>query len=157
MLFKSLKFISTIVLLTINISCVNKKLVNGQLPSAETLSTLKIGSDNKNLVKKILGHPSFEDNVGDNSIYYILSIREQLAFLDPELIDQKILQLRFNESNILQNIYFYNKDDAKKVAMSSNFTKTTGRKIGFLEQLISNFGVPGLGGSRQIIGSGKTK
>ena len=39
--------------------------------------------------------------------------------------------------------------------MSSNFTKTTGREISILEQMISNFGL-GMGAKGPILGSGRT-
>ena len=39
--------------------------------------------------------------------------------------------------------------------MSKNSTVTSGRKITFLEQLISNIGVPGMGRGGPIIGSGR--
>lgn len=41
------------------------------------------------------------------------------------------------------------------VAMSSLETKTSGSKETFLQQLIRNFGVPGMGKGGPIIGSGK--
>ncbi len=132
----------------------NRKIVNGQLPDPDLISTLKIGKDKKKLISKILGSPSFQGEFGDNSYYYVSSVTDQIAFLDPELLDQKIIHLKFNKLDILENVYFYQSNDAKEVSMSDNSTKTTGRKVGFFEQLISNFGLPGTKGP--IIGSGRT-
>lgn len=153
-----LKFLYSVILylfITLNISCVNTKVVNGQLPDADLVSTLKIGSDKKNVVKKILGSPSFEGELGDNSIYYVLSVSSKFAFLDPELINQKVLQVKFNNKNILEKVMLFRKDDIEKVVMSNNSTKTAGKKIGFFEQLISNIGVPGMGRGGPAIGSGR--
>ncbi len=153
MLKKILLFLTTILFIS-NTSCVSKKIINGQMPSGDNISTLKIGKDKRNIVKKILGSPSFNGGFGDNSIYYVLTVSDQVAFLEPSLINQKILQIKFDKNNILEDIFLYNKNDSKKIKMSSNFTKTTGKKISILEQLISNFGVP-VGGRSPVIGSGR--
>ena len=134
----------------------NKKVVNGQLPDAELLSTLKIGKDKKNLIIKLLGSPSFKGDLGDNSIYYYTSVQKSVAFLKPRLIDQKVLQLEFNKTNVLENVYLFSKDDGNEIKMSANSTKTSGKKIGLLEQIINNIGLPGMGRSGPIIGSGRT-
>ena len=52
-------------------SCINKKLVHGNLPEADLVSIIKIGEDSKKKIIKILGEPSFEGALGDNSFYYI--------------------------------------------------------------------------------------
>ena len=138
------------------ISCINQKVVNGQLPDAELLSTLKIGQDKKNIIEKVLGAPSFKGEFDDNSIYYYSGVYKSLAFLKPRLIDQKVLQLEFDRRDILKNVFLYGKDDATKVIMSKNETVTFGKKIGLIEQIINNIGLPGMGRSGPIIGSGRT-
>ena len=152
------KFLFSIVLclfFTLNISCVNTKVVNGQLPDANLLSALKIGKDKKDLVEKILGSPSFKGELGDNSIYYVFSVSSKIAFMDPTLIDQKVLQLKFDKENTLEKVMLFKKDDVEKIVMSAKTTKTAGKKIGFFEQLISNIGVPGMGRGGPAIGSGR--
>ena len=41
-----------------------KKIINGNLPDADTISLLKIGQDDKNSVTQILGEPSFKGSLG---------------------------------------------------------------------------------------------
>lgn len=152
------KFLFTIVLcllFTLNISCVNTKVVNGQLPDADSLSTLKIGKDKKKLVEKILGSPSFKGELGDNSIYYVFSVSSKIAFMNPTLIDQKVLQVKFDKEDILEKVMLFKKDDVEEIVMSAKTTKTAGKKMGFFEQLISNIGVPGMGRGGPVIGSGR--
>ena len=136
-------------------SCINKKIVNGQLPDGEMLAKLRLNEDNKQVIDQLLGSPSFKGEFGDNSYYYFSSISDKIAFLEPDLIEQKIIQLKFDDTDILNKIYLYKKNDSKEIIMSSNFTKTTGREISILEQMISNFGL-GLGTNGPILGSGRT-
>lgn len=155
MYFKFLFLIVLCLFFTLNISCVNTKVVNGQLPDADLLSALKIGKDNKKLVQKILGSPSFNGELGDNSIYYVFSVSSKIAFMNPTLIDQKVLQVKFDKEDILEKVMLFKKDDVEEIVMSAKTTKTAGKKMGFFEQLISNIGVPGMGRGGPVIGSGR--
>ncbi len=136
-------------------SCISKKIVNGNLPDADSLSILKIGMDDKSSVIQILGEPSFKGSLGDNSYYYIGSLKSKVAFLKSKLQEQYILELKFNKNNKLKNIFFYDKSISTEVAMSSLETKTEGAKQSLLQQLLGNFGVPGMKRGGPILGSGK--
>ena len=151
-----LKLVLFCLILSFNISCVNTKVVNGQLPDANILTALQIGKDKKGLVKKMLGSPSFNGNLGDNSLYYVFTVKKKIAFLEPKILDHKVLQLKFSKDDTLKNINLYQKSDLEEVEMSKNFTLTSGKKITLLEQLISNvIAVPGMGRGGPIIGSGR--
>jgi len=136
-------------------SCINKNLIHGNLPEAELVSLLKIGKDDKNSISKILGHPTFEGTLGDNSFYYMGTVNSKLAFLKPKLQEQFILELKFDKSDLLKKIYIYNKEQAMDVAMSSLKTESAGRKASFFQDLLANIGVPGMKRGGPIIGSGK--
>ena len=136
-------------------SCISKKIINGNLPDADTISLLKIGQDDKSSVTQILGEPSFKGSLGDNAYYYLGSLKSKTAFLNPNVEEQYILELKFNNRNKLKNIYFYDKSLSTDVAMSSLETKTEGSKQSFFQQILGNFGVPGMKRGGPILGSGK--
>ena len=69
--------------------------------------------------------------------------------------EQYILELKFSKSDKLKNIYFYDKSLSTDVAMSSLETKTEGTKESFFQQILGNFGVPGMKRGGPILGSGK--
>tara|TARA_X000000950_G_scaffold264029_1_gene336857 strand:- start:352 stop:834 length:483 start_codon:yes stop_codon:yes gene_type:complete len=141
-------------ILTINTSCVYKKIVNGQIPSLDLIKSLEIGRDKKKTVINILGSPSFIGQYDDNSIYYAKIDSKQIAFFDPDIVDQNVLQLEFDINDTLKNVYLFKKKDTINVTMSNQETRTTGKKIGLFEQLIGNLGIPGVGRG-PIIGSGR--
>ncbi len=136
------------------ISSCSKKSIHGNLPDANIVSLLNIKKDNKENVIKILGQPTFEGTLGDNSFYYVGTVNSKTAFLDAKLEEQYILELNFDKSNILRKIYIYDEHQTIDVAMSSLKTKTKGQKTSFFRQLIGNLGVP-MGGKGPYIGSGK--
>ena len=136
-------------------SCISKKILNGNLPDADTISLLKVGQDDKSSVTQILGEPSFKGSLGDNAYYYVGSLKSKVAFLKSNVQEQYILELRFSKSNKLKNVYFYDKSLSTDVAMSSLESKTDGTKQSFMQQILGNFGVPGMKRGGPILGSGK--
>ena len=136
-------------------SCISKKIVNGNLPDADTISLLKIGQDDKDSIVQILGEPSFKGSLGDNSYYYLGSLKSKIAFLKSNVEEQYILELKFSKNDKLKKIYFYDKSLSTDIAMSSLETKTDGAKQSFFQQILGNFGVPGMKRGGPILGSGK--
>jgi outer membrane protein assembly factor BamE (lipoprotein component of BamABCDE complex) len=150
-----MKILFTVIITLLISSCASKKIVNGNLPDAETISLLKIGKDDKKSVSQILGEPSFIGTLGDNSFYYVGTLRSKIAFLKAKVEEQYILELKFNKKSKLKNIFFYDKSNSTEVAMSSLKTKSGGSKQSFFKQILGNFGVPGMKRGGPILGSGK--
>ena len=147
-------FLFTLLLLFSLNSCVSQKLVHGNLPDAQLVSILKIGFDSKKSTTQILGEPTFRGVLGDNSFYYVGTVNSKLAFLDPKLDTQFILEINFDKNNKLKKLYLYDENESKDVSMSSLETKHSGKKLTFLQQIFGNIGVGGMGRGT-IIGSGK--
>jgi len=147
--------IISLILITLLASCVDQKSLHGNLPNADLVSILNIGKDNKKSISKILGEPTFKGVLGDNSYYYIGAVNSKTAFLKSKLKEQIVLELKFDKSNILRNIYIYDEKETMKVSMSSLETKTLGYRQSFLRQLLGNFGVAGVRKGGPIIGTGR--
>ena len=147
-------FLFTLLMLFSLNSCVSQKLVHGNLPDAQLVSILKVGIDSKKSTTQILGEPTFRGVLGDNSFYYVGTVNSKLAFLDPKLDDQFILELNFDKNNKLKTLYLYDENESIDVSMSSLETKHSGKKLTFLQQIFGNIGV-GSVGRGTIIGSGK--
>ena len=147
-------FLFTLLILFSLNSCVSQKLVHGNLPDAQLVSILKVGIDSKKSTTQILGEPTFRGVLGDNSFYYVGTVNSKLAFLDPKLDDQFILELNFDKNNKLKKLFLYDEDESIDVSMSSLETKHSGKKLTFLQQIFGNIGVGSMGRGT-IIGSGK--
>ena len=63
-------------------------------------------------------------------------------------------KLNFDKTNKLKKIYIYDEEESIEVAMSSLETKSSGKKITFLQQIFNNLGVGSMGRG-VIIGSGR--
>ena len=147
-------FLFTLLILFSLNSCISQKLVHGNLPDAQLVSLLKVGIDSKRSTTEILGEPTFRGVLGDNSFYYVGTVNSKLAFLDPKLDTQFILEINFDKNNKLKKLFLYDEDESIDVSMSSLETKHSGKKLTFLQQIFGNIGVGGMGRGT-IIGSGK--
>ena len=152
-----MKLIIITIILTALTSCINKKLIHGNLPSADLVSIIKLGKDNKESISKILGEPSFKGTLGDNSFYYLGRVNSQIAFLKPDLEQQIILELNFDKKNNLKKIFVYDEKQTINIAMSPKETQLTGYKQSLLRQILGNFGMPGMKRGGPIIGSGRAE
>ena len=121
-------------------------------PNIETAP--KVGIDSKKTTTQILGEPTFKGVLGDNSFYYVGTVNSKLAFFNPRLDSQFVLELNFDKNNKLKKLYLYDEKESIDVSMSSLETVHSGKKLTFLQQIFGNIGVGSMGRGT-IIGSGK--
>lgn len=98
------------------------------------------GQSSQEDVQAILGTPSAKSNFGDNTWYYITEKRETAGMLAPEIIDQSVTAVRFDDAGLVADISKTDKDKGKLVQYVEKTTPTEGRKMGIMEQLMGNFG-----------------
>ena len=112
----------------------------GNLPKADALQQVKPGETDKQTVTRLLGTPSTIPTFDDKTWYYISRETKQIAFLNPEVLDQQVIAIRFDDSGIVTGIDHKTLKDAKDITPNPNATPAQGREFTFLEQLIGNFG-----------------
>ena len=92
-------------------------------------------------VLEILGNPSTTSTVGGGSWYYISQIVDQtFAFSKPEVTDQRVVAVYFDNSKKVQRIANYGLQDGKVFDFISRTTPTGGADQSFLANLFRSFG-----------------
>jgi outer membrane protein assembly factor BamE (lipoprotein component of BamABCDE complex) len=112
----------------------------GNMPPIEVISTIQPGVTTRTQVSQLLGSPSTVGTFNDRTWYYIGRKTETVAFLDPELTDQQVLVIKFDESGVVQDFEKRGIETAREVAMNERETPTAGHSLGFFEQLFGNIG-----------------
>jgi outer membrane protein assembly factor BamE (lipoprotein component of BamABCDE complex) len=112
----------------------------GNLPKPELLAQVKPGVTDKNSVKALLGTPSSIATFDGDTWYYISREVRQVAFLKPEVLDQEVYAVHFDDKGVVSNISHAGLKDSHNVTPNSDATPAQGREFTFLEQLIGNFG-----------------
>jgi outer membrane protein assembly factor BamE (lipoprotein component of BamABCDE complex) len=112
----------------------------GNLPKPDALEQIKPGVTDKQTVTRLLGTPSSTAAFDGNTWYYISHEIKQVAFLEPQTVDQQVVAVRFDDNGVVVGIDRKGLHDANPVSPNPNATPAQGREYTFLEQLIGNFG-----------------
>lgn len=99
-----------------------------------------VGTTTKDEVKRDFGSPSSMSSFGDETWYYIRTRKESQAFFKPEIVEQKVTQIIFDDAGTVAEIKEYDLKDGKPITTVAQTTPTEGHSLGFLEQLIGNLG-----------------
>ena len=112
----------------------------GNLPAQDKISEIHAGTTTKDDVTKILGSPSSTSIFNDKTWYYISRRTGQFAFFDPNVLDQQVYIILFDDQGVVQSISHKSLDDGKEITPVARATPAPGRELSFLEQVIGNLG-----------------
>jgi outer membrane protein assembly factor BamE (lipoprotein component of BamABCDE complex) len=112
----------------------------GNLPDEKKLSAIEPGVTTKEAVTQLLGTPSSVSTFGDKTWYYISRRTEQTAFFNPQVLDQQVVVVAFDEGDVVRNVQHLNLADSRPIDPSSRETPSAGKEITFMEQLLGNLG-----------------
>jgi outer membrane protein assembly factor BamE (lipoprotein component of BamABCDE complex) len=112
----------------------------GNVPDPDQVVQINPGVDDKNRVMQLLGSPSAMSTFEDHTWYYISRRTEQTAFLDPDVTDQEVLAINFNDSNIVDDMKVYGLQDGRMVQPVQRVTPTHGNDLTIMQQLLGNLG-----------------
>ncbi|WP_147300896.1 outer membrane protein assembly factor BamE [Aestuariispira insulae] len=132
--------LSAIAITMMTSACSPKVEQRGNMPTPFQMEQVAVGSSTKSDIQQILGSPS---TVGtfDAQIWYYMSRRtEQWAFFEPEVLEQQVLVLYFDDRSVLQNMQRYTEEDLRRIALQERETPTAGHSLTVLEQMLGNFG-----------------
>jgi len=112
----------------------------GFAPTPGSVEKLEVGTQSREDVIRLIGSPSSVATFNPNTWYYISQKQETYAFFKPEILEQNVLQLTFNESGRLQAMKKYDLSDGRDIEMVSRITPTAGKELTILEQIMGNVG-----------------
>ena len=123
------------------VSCAPTVDQRGNLPNLDKLAEIHAGSTTKDEVAKILGTPSSVSVFNnDKSWYYISRRTSQTAFFEPDVLDQQVYIVNFDDQGVVKAVDHKALEDGKEITPVARATPAPGRELSFLEQLIGNLG-----------------
>ncbi|WP_374312989.1 outer membrane protein assembly factor BamE [Dongia sp.] len=120
--------------------CQSKILQHGNVPDEDQVVQIQPGQDDKNRVEQLLGSPSTTGTFGDDVWYYVSKRTSQTAFFEPDIIDQGVLAISFDNQGIVQDMKVYDQTDGRLVAMVDRVTPTHGNELTIIQQMLGNLG-----------------
>jgi outer membrane protein assembly factor BamE (lipoprotein component of BamABCDE complex) len=113
----------------------------GHLPNPEKIADIHPGTTTKEEVIKVLGTPSSVSVFNDDKSWYYISRRTaQTAFFDPDVIDQQVYIVNFDDQGVVKAVDHKVLQDGREITPVARATPAPGRELSFLEQLIGNLG-----------------
>jgi outer membrane protein assembly factor BamE (lipoprotein component of BamABCDE complex) len=96
-------------------------------------------------VESIMGSPSTTASVNlqGDSYYYITSVTQGRAFLDPQEVNRQIIAIRFDKQDQVQSIGQYTLEDGKIINILDRKTPVVGQEFSLLKELFRNSPIGG--------------
>jgi outer membrane protein assembly factor BamE (lipoprotein component of BamABCDE complex) len=135
-----LSLVGVLALLVAAGGCDNVVDKRGFTPTPGSVEKLEVGTQSREDVVRLIGAPSAVATFNPNTWYYITQQQETFAFFAPEITEQHILQLTFNDAGRLTTLKNYDLKDSRDITMVSRVTPTAGKGLTILEQLLGNVG-----------------
>ena len=137
--------VATLLLLGLLAACTPQIDHHGYLAKPGVFDRVQKGMS-KSEVEAVLGSPSTTASVNlqGDSYYYISSVTEQRAFLNPKEVDRQVIAVRFNQSDQVASFGQYGLEDGRIIDVNTRETPSAGREFSVLRQIFGNLGTPGL-------------
>ena len=121
-------------------ACSGGLSTHGNIADAEAVESIEPGVTTRDEVARILGTPSATSPFGEERWLYVGERIRRIAFLDPEVLERKILVVHFDSNGILTKIETLDEDDGQEIEVVDRKTPSLGRSPTFLQQVFGNIG-----------------
>ena len=112
----------------------------GNILDPDRLAEIKPGTSTREDVATKLGTPTQVSTFDDKTWYYMGRQTQQYSFLDPEVLKQKAIEIKFDENGTVTAVNDLDLAQAQDVAVVGRTTPTFGNDNTFMQQLIGNLG-----------------
>jgi outer membrane protein assembly factor BamE (lipoprotein component of BamABCDE complex) len=112
----------------------------GYVDALNRTKDIATGVTTRDEVREMLGTPSVTNNFGDETWYYIHKQKEAVAFLEPEITQQRVTRIIFDNAGVVKSIDAKGLKDSQTIAIAKEITPSEGQELGFFEQILGNVG-----------------
>jgi outer membrane protein assembly factor BamE (lipoprotein component of BamABCDE complex) len=113
---------------------------HGYVPDEADLALVEIGTDTRETVAEKVGRPTAQGLLNDVGWFYVQSRFEHVGPREPKEVERQVVAITFTEAGVVDNIGRYGLEDGRVVEISRRVTESNIKGVGFIRQLLSNFG-----------------
>lgn len=117
-------------------ACSPRVDIRGNAAEQEDMIRIRQGITAASDVRRVLGPPSTVSAFDDKTWYYISKREETVAFLAPAVKSQQVIELQFDDKQVVKQIRTYGLNDARKVARVSRTTKADADEPGVFRSMV---------------------
>lgn len=137
---KRIQAIGLVVLVVLAAACEPKVQRRGHVDVSSIQEKISAGITSKDTVRSEFGSPSSMASYGGDIWYYVYSRKEANAFFAPEVTEQTVIAVVFDENETVKEVLDYGLDDSQPIVIVSKTTPTEGHSLSFMEQVLGNVG-----------------
>lgn len=138
------KAAASLLLLTVSAAlatgCAERVKNYGRFIEPGKLDDIKVGETTEDQVMDSLGSPTATGTFDANRWYYIGQKMGYRSIRAPELLERDVIVITFNADKVVSDVKHLDAADGEKVNLIEQETPTSGKTLGFFEQLIGNVG-----------------
>lgn len=121
--------------------CADDITVYGYVPHQQDVDRIEVGKSSRRDVRQTLGAPFTQGTFEESRWFYIERRTRIRGILEPELVDQRVLVVEFDEaSGKLAATRMYTVDDALNVRPVDRVTVTLGKEQTIIQEVLGNIG-----------------
>ncbi len=124
--------------------CFTQTLNHGHVVSPDAYQEVQVGSSREQ-VELLLGSPSTTSRLDGDAWYYISQVSETTAFMAPDIVEQRVVAIYYDEDGFVKDTAYYGMQDGKVIDIVTRKTRTGGSDYGFLTQILRGAVNPGVG------------
>lgn len=113
---------------------------HGYTPRFAELESIRAGSDTRESVLRKLGRPSTIGSFDADDWYYISMKSETYAFYAPEIVEQRVVTVSFDDGGTVTEVGNFGLEDGQIIDLVTRTTPTSGRQLTILQQIFFNLG-----------------
>ncbi|MBX2805597.1 MAG: outer membrane protein assembly factor BamE [Hyphomicrobiales bacterium] len=126
--------------------CASDITRHGHVFAEEDLAQVKNGMSQDQVVLA-LGTPDTKSTASQSAFYYISTTSERsAAFLNPTIVDRKVVAIYFDQDNLVKQVANYGIEDGTVIDFVTRKTPSRGSEDSLLQELFRNIGNPQGGG-----------
>ncbi len=120
--------------------CATRIDQRGNRPDEEVVAKIQPGIDDKYHVTELLGSPSAVTTFSDKVWYYISKRTETVAFFDPSVVEQQVVEIQFDDNNVVKRVRLYDESESQDIELVDRETPTEGNETSLFQELFGNIG-----------------
>jgi outer membrane protein assembly factor BamE (lipoprotein component of BamABCDE complex) len=117
--------------------CFTATYQRGYILDEAALAQIPPGSSQEQVLL-VLGTPSTVATVSGETFYYISQKAQRTAFMNPEITDQRVLAVYFDQGRRVERLANYGMQDGKVFDFISRTTPTGGQESNLIKQILSS-------------------
>ncbi len=123
-------------------ACAPRIDVRGYTADPDALAEIEPGVQTASQVAALLGTPTVVSTFDERRWYYIMRRTETTSFYTPELAEQQIVAVSFDEDDVVAEVAFLGAEEARAIHPVSVESPVRGRDLSLFQQLFGNIGRP---------------